>query len=278
MSDSDSAYLLGIGDFSRLTMLSVRMLRHYDQRGLLAPAQIDPHNGYRFYAPAQLRDAGRIRALRDAGCGIGQIAQLLELYDNADALRAALSQHASGLAAAAQHIADQQSLLDSICQQLEEPSMSFPVEQRNIPAMRVLSLRRTVANYAAEAELWAEFGQQAIPDGIKPGPFGRTFGATFYDPDFKEADVDMSVWAELTQELAAPEGFSVSALPAQTVATATMYGPYEQAGAVCSAIGAWIAQHGHTLAGPMFNIYLVSPAQDPNPENWVTEINFPIAT
>ncbi len=62
-------YLLGIGDFSRFSRLSVRMLRHYDERGLLVSAHVDAFNGYQFYAPEQLRAAGRIRALQDAGGG-----------------------------------------------------------------------------------------------------------------------------------------------------------------------------------------------------------------
>ena len=277
MSDADSTYLLGIGDFSRLTLLSVRMLRHYDERGLLVPAHIDAYNGYRFYSPAQLRAAGRIRALRDAGCGIPLIAQLLPLFDDQDALRAALAEHARSLEAAAQQIADQQSLLETIRHQIKEPAMSITVEAHTVPVRRALSLRRTVADYHAEGELWAEFGRHAMAKGKAGAPFGKTFGATFFDPDFKESDVDMAVWAELTGQFDPPEGFAVVEQPAQLVARATLYGSYEQTGTVCQAIGTWIAEHGYALAGPMFNVYVVGPGQDPNPDNWVTEINYPVA-
>ena len=90
MSDSESDHLLRIGDFSRFTTLSVRMLRHYDQVGLLVPVHVDPSSGYRFYGPNQVRTASRIRTLRDAGCGIGQIAELLPLFDRTEELRVAL--------------------------------------------------------------------------------------------------------------------------------------------------------------------------------------------
>ena len=46
--------------------------------------------------------------------------------------------------------------------------------------------------------------------------------------------------------------------------------------AVAEAIGQWISEQGLTPSGPMFNVNIVSPAQDPNPENWVTEVNYPI--
>jgi effector-binding domain-containing protein len=56
-----------------------------------------------------------------------------------------------------------------------------------------------------------------------------------------------------------------------------LYGSFDGMSAVAEAIGEWIASHGHTLAGPMFNLYVVGPSEDPNPEHWVTEANYPIA-
>ncbi|MBD4385538.1 MerR family DNA-binding transcriptional regulator, partial [Xanthomonas citri pv. citri] len=62
--------LMTIGEFSSLSRLSVRMLRHYDAHGVLVPEHVDAHSGYRRYAPAQLRDAADIRNLRDVGLGV----------------------------------------------------------------------------------------------------------------------------------------------------------------------------------------------------------------
>ena len=278
MSADGPTYLLGIGDFSRFAMLSVRMLRHYDERGLLVTAHVDPGNGYRFYSPAQLRTAARIRVLRDTGCGIAQIAQLLPLFDDADALRQALADHARSLDAAAAQIADQQALLASIYDQIKEPTMPVTVEERTIPAMQVIALRRTIATYSAEADLWAELaGVVKGPDALPMTQLGTRVGATFYDTDFRETDIDMAVWWELTGDDDVPAPFTRQTTGAQRVAWATLYGPYEGTGAVCQAIGDWVSQHNLTLAGPMFNIYVVGPAQDPDPASWVTEINFPVA-
>lgn len=68
--------MFSIGEFARLSQVSVKMLRHYDSIGLLRPARVDPVTGYRYYAAAQLPDVGRIRALRDLGFGLTQIAAL----------------------------------------------------------------------------------------------------------------------------------------------------------------------------------------------------------
>ena len=59
--------MLKIGEFSKLSRVSVRMLRHYDEIGLLKPAETDRFMDYRYYREDQLPIAGRIAALKDMG-------------------------------------------------------------------------------------------------------------------------------------------------------------------------------------------------------------------
>jgi hypothetical protein len=60
--------LVPIGDFSRMTHLSVKALRFYHDQGLLEPARIDPQTGYRYYDPGQVPLAQVIRRFRDLAC------------------------------------------------------------------------------------------------------------------------------------------------------------------------------------------------------------------
>ena len=69
--------MLKIGDFSRLGQVSVRMLRHYDELGLLKPVKVDHLTGYRYYAMDQLPRLHRIVALKELGFWLDQIARLL---------------------------------------------------------------------------------------------------------------------------------------------------------------------------------------------------------
>ena len=75
--------MLKIGEFSKLSRVSVRMLRHYDEVGLLAPSEVDPMTGYRYYSERQLITAGRIAALRALGFGLSDTRELLRLSDRA---------------------------------------------------------------------------------------------------------------------------------------------------------------------------------------------------
>ena len=71
--------MLKIGDFSKLSRVSIRMLRHYDDIGLLKPAETDSFTGYRYYRPEQLFTIGRITALKDMGFSLAEIIRILEV-------------------------------------------------------------------------------------------------------------------------------------------------------------------------------------------------------
>src|SRR3978361_555871 len=66
-----------IGVFSERSGLSAKRLRSYAAAGVLVPAAVDSSSGYRYYSPAQLREAKLIDALRTAGIPLADIATLL---------------------------------------------------------------------------------------------------------------------------------------------------------------------------------------------------------
>ena len=82
--------MLSIGDFARLGHVSPRMLRHYDELGLLRPVRVDPATGYRSYGVAQLARLHRLLALRDLGLSLDQIRDVLDDEPPLDQLRGML--------------------------------------------------------------------------------------------------------------------------------------------------------------------------------------------
>jgi DNA-binding transcriptional MerR regulator len=75
------AAALSIGDFSRVTHLSVKTLRHYHDVGLLEPDQVDPHSGYRYYTTTQIPTAQVIRRFRDLGMPVREVGEVLATTD-----------------------------------------------------------------------------------------------------------------------------------------------------------------------------------------------------
>ncbi len=66
-----------IGEFSKLTQVSIRMLRYYDETGLLKPAEIDKFTGYRLYSTEQIPVLNKIIFLRDLGFTVSEIMDAL---------------------------------------------------------------------------------------------------------------------------------------------------------------------------------------------------------
>jgi DNA-binding transcriptional MerR regulator len=79
--------LFKISEFSRFTRVSVKMLRHYDELGLLRPFSINPSNNYRYYSPSQLPRLNRIIALKELGFKLEQIGKLLDEKISPDEIR-----------------------------------------------------------------------------------------------------------------------------------------------------------------------------------------------
>ncbi|MFG1675247.1 MerR family transcriptional regulator [Micromonospora sp. NPDC049282] len=77
--------LLTIGAFARAARLTAKALRVYDDCGLLPPTAVDPHSGYRYYAPEQLDRARLIAALRRAGMPLAEIRTVCGLPPDAAA-------------------------------------------------------------------------------------------------------------------------------------------------------------------------------------------------
>ena len=79
-----------IGEFSRIARVSARLLRYYDELGLLKPGVVDRASGYRYYTSAQLQRLNRILVLRDLGLTLEQIGGVIDQDASADQLRAML--------------------------------------------------------------------------------------------------------------------------------------------------------------------------------------------
>ena len=86
--------LMSIGEFALATGLSAKALRFHDERGLLTPVDVDPHSGYRHYAPRQVRTAADIRVLRATGFTVEDVKAALA---DPGRLPALLDEHAETL-------------------------------------------------------------------------------------------------------------------------------------------------------------------------------------
>ena len=227
--------MLKIGEFSKLSRVSVRMLRHYDEIGLLPPASIDSATGYRYYSEDQLPVAGRITALRDIGFGLGEIQACQQGRENPQVLAALFSARREALRGELAALRRQLRLLDTLEQRLrkEDSNMEYPVNLKTLPQRQVASVRMTIPAYDQEGILWHTLVRET-------------------------------------------EHVVFKTVPPVTFASVTFQGPYDKIQAANAAVAAWVRDNGYVFDGPAFNIYHVSPHETDNPEEFITEVCYPV--
>lgn len=252
--------MLSIGDFSRMTYLSVKALRHYHDVGVLEPAEIDPGNGYRFYSPSQVGLAQMIRRLRDLGMPLEEVRTIVEAPDAAtrdEALVAHLRRMEGQLEATQQTVASLRTLL-------QRPDDTFPVRERDIAATPALAIREHVTGEDAVAWWMDALGllHRTLRDAgaRRAGPDGALFPAEFFEDEEGEITVFVPV-----EELAAstlPERVLATVVPAIRAAVAVHDGPFGDLDRTYGALGTWVLERAAGAPGPIREYYL--PTGDPD--------------
>ena len=269
--------MLKIGDFSKLSRISIRMLRHYDEIGVLVPKTTDYFTSYRYYGEDQLMVAGQINALKDMGFGLSTIGEILKSYDDPQRLAEFLSIKKAEVKAEADEAERRMLLLETAIKRLgkDGTSMSYNVNLKTIPERYVASVRQIIPTYDQEGILWNTMMKETAP--LKMQATENCYSlAVFHDEGYKEYDVDVEIQINVNGSYQNTENVVFKRVPSIDVASATFNGSYEQITAVNNSVANWVNDNGYDFDGSMFCIYHVSPAQTQNPDELVTEVCYPI--
>lgn len=265
--------MLKIGEFARLSQVSMKTLRHYDTLGLLRPSQIDVENGYRLYNMEQLADMMRIQALKDCGFALEEIGQILQTHD-VKAIIALLNQR---VAAQQEVIAGEQARLQRLTARIKllsstEHAPHYDVALKQTEALTLAGLRRCIASREdigplAQTAL-QRFEQQAL---VPIGPLVHVYF------EVETEAIDLFVGAPV---IALPS--SISDLTCERfsggeqVACVLHRGDYTAISNAYVALHLWLATSGYRLSGPCREIYHRSPRDTADTASYLTEIQLPI--
>ena len=265
--------MLKIGDFSRLSRVSIRMLRYYDEVGLLKPDEVDEFTGYRYYGEEQLLVVGKINALKDMGFGVNAIAEILK-SSNTDEIEQIFQIQKARLTEEADKINDRIRFLDTALERLRKDEiMKYDCVIKQMPERTVASVRKVIPKYEEEGRLWHILFSETAKSGMVPcGPAM----AKLHDKEYKESDVDVEVQIEVKGQYENTENVTFFTEPETTVASVTFKGSYDQFSDVYASLAAWASENGYEFAGPMIDVYHVGPNTTHNPDEFVTEICCPI--
>ncbi len=268
--------MIKIGDFSKLSLVSVRTLRYYEEMGLLKPIEVDRFTGYRHYSVDQLPRLNRILALKDLGFSLEQIAQMLDEGLPPAQIRGMLRLKQAEIQ---QQVGEEQARLARVearLRQIEQEGKmpTYEIVTKKVEPQLAATIRRVIPTYSQVGQLYGELFAHLGRHGSRPaGPLL----ALYPDPEFCERDADVEAAVPLAAALPGSEQVSVRELSGVEQAACVVHkGGYESIGAAYNTLLAWIGTNGYRIAGPCREVYLRGPESGPDSSSYVTEIQLPV--
>ncbi|MDH2412871.1 MerR family transcriptional regulator [Nocardioides sp. CER19] len=264
--------LLSIGDFSRMTFLSVKTLRHYHDVGLLEPAYVDDHSGYRYYRLDQVTTAQLIRRFRSLDLPVEEVRTVLSAPDEASRNRVIVG-HLERMSA---QLRETQATVESLQRLLTAPTQ-LTVTYRDETPVTALGIVETVDAsewipwwIAAFTELHAELRASGL---TRTGPDG----ALFPTEAFTDERGELVAFVPIPGEAAPAVGGRVQVIqvPGARVAVTSYDGPLVDLDQAYSAVGAWVWEQARSSDGPVRERYLPTGAEDDLFAH-VTEVCWPV--
>jgi len=278
--------MFSIGDFAGLGRVSVRMLRHYDAIGLIRPAHVDPHSGYRYYTAAQLRLLNRVLALKDLGFTLQQVQTMIDEKVDTGELRGMLRLRRADLAAQVERDTFRLAQVDARLRMIESEGHmdTGDVVLKHLQPIRVAELSATATSYddpTSITENLSPLYPRLMELMERHGVAMTGAPIAYYLPSpTGPGDETISVHAAFpigSAEVSPDAGFEVVILPAiEQAATALHEGAMSEAFRTGQKIADWVDENGYQMVEPGMarEVYLDCPPGDF--DKWVTEMQVPV--
>ncbi len=264
--------MLKIGEFSKLSQLTVKTLRFYEQEGLLLPANIDSFTNYRMYETGQLYAAAKIKAYRQLDLSIEDIKKI---FDGAD-VKEILGLKADSLQKQKNEIDVRLRLLKHI---LEENDMSYQVTVKEIPAVIVYYSEVNLPKYSDMMQYIPAIGEECMKlnPALKCMEPSYEF-CEYLDGEHKETDVTIRFNEAVTKVGNENEHIKFKEIPATKVLSIFHKGDYEQIGEAYAFIMKYAEENGYKVSGLARESYIDGIWNKDSVAEWLTEIQLPIAS
>lgn len=265
-----------IGEFSKITGLTVKTLRFYHDKSLLPPAWVDEQTGYRYYDHWQIDKVRVITQLRAWEFSLEQIGTILaQCTDEADLLTD-LERQKALLESKLRQYRGIVTALDQFIQHERHARMTmtnatFEVEEKDLPTTLIAGVRMK-GRYSDCGKGFAKIGR-AMGRHIS----GKCF-LLHYDNECRETDADFEACMPIRQAKQV-DGISVRELPGGRAVCLLHKGPYEELGRSYAKAFAYVHDKGYTVTLPTREVYLKGPGMifRGNPKNYLTEIQILVA-
>jgi len=277
-----------IGEFSRFSRISVKMLRHYDDLGLLHPARVDAETGYRYYSADQLPHLNRILALKDLGFSLEQIAGLLKDDLSNDEFRGMLKLKRAEVQQRIQIEQERLSQISLHLAQLEDspPENKYDVVLRQVDSGIYATMRRTVTSQDNGIQFMFETVERHVAQHKARAAHPPM--TIFHDPDFRADMMDVEVAIPVNNSISVAEQITIREVQgSDTMACVVFTRGYSGSTDALAALMGWIEANNYQPDGALREVYLrfgademgytVPPAYlAQSSDDFVTELQLPV--
>ena len=267
---------LKIGEFSQLMQVTIKTLRHYEQKGLLIPDEVDEWTGYRYYSIEQMQKLQAIRDLQRLGFSLDEIKDLCDSYSCTPTIDQLTEKIEETEAQLRQLIARRDRLIDWRNARKQMTTMEkFSIQ--SLPEIIVASHREVLPNYAAIGPMCVnKIGPEMQRLGCKCPPPGYCFTVE-HDREYKPTDVDIE-YCEQVEEMGEDSAIiQFKRLPAIPKALCMKHiGPYERFYESFIEAFRYIDEQGYKPIGQHRTCYIDGVWNQEDPEKWLSVIQIPI--
>ncbi len=269
--------MFSIGQFSRITGLTIKTIRLYHEKGLLTPEWVDPQTSYRYYTDRNIAEAQAVAYLRELDFPLAEIKEILAYFEEDAEILTFLVKHRQTIQARMEHLGKIASSLDLIIRREQEAKLMFEEEcfkagEKELEEVLVAGLRWKGR--------YSETGKAIKQIARLTGRYIRGKPMNLYfDGEYKEEDADIESCFPVGEQHAWG-ALAVHRLPAGRCAYIVHRGPYEQIGRSYAKIMEYVQTKKYATLLPTREIYLKGPGMifRGNPRKYLTEIQIMIST
>jgi DNA-binding transcriptional MerR regulator/effector-binding domain-containing protein len=262
---------LSIGEFARITHLSIKMLRRYHEAGVLEPDRVDVQTGYRYYSLEQVPTAQVIYRFRQLGMPVREVSELLSVVDS-DARAAFIAQHLRRLE---NQLEQTRAAVTSLRRLLQPDPAPLQVHHRRTEATTVAAVCGVVD--LDEMLGWYNSAMSALDDVLtargarSTGPPGGLYDNELFTHERGGVVVYIPVDQAPTQGAVEP-----FVLPAVDLVTTIHIGTHDDIDVTYASLGSYASDQALQIYGPIREIYHIGPRDTDDSSAWQTEIGWPI--
>ncbi|WP_061316367.1 MerR family transcriptional regulator [Clostridium botulinum] len=271
--------MLKIGEFSKLTKVSVRMLHYYDDIGLLKPMLTDKITGYRLYSVSQVPTLQKIIMLRDLNFQTPEIENALNNWSEEtliEKLNMKIQEKQDNILKEKQQIKNLEMAIESVNK--KQIDLHYNIIIREVPSQWVISLRKTIPNYNYEGVLWEELFNHIKNNHIDISKQNDNNIAIYYDTEHKDIDVDVEVCLLVKRIGKCSEPFQYKKLDSvDTMACMMVRGNYGNLNNAYQSFLYWLEEHPqYKMNGLSRQICHRDHTNEENEDDYLTEIQIPV--